>query len=428
MKHFIFIILLLTHSIAFAGLTPIEKNLQNYIQEQQSAQRALLKQLVNINSGTENPAGVRAVGDIMTTLFTEIGFHTQWFELPKRMGHAGTLIAERRGNKGKRILIIGHLDTVFKKGSQFQQYQVIANNEAKGPGITDDKGGLVTLLYALKALHAAHALENTNITVVLTGDEEDSGKPTTISRKPLIDAAKDADIALDFEPSFGLESVSIGRRGVSNWTIETYGKSAHSAGIFSETVGAGAIFEMARILNNLQQAFSHQKTVTFNPGFLLGGTELSYVKVRAEGQSFGKQNVVARKALVRGDMRFASKAQKDSLEARIKAVLKHNLPNTSARVAFEDAIPAMPETKESLKLLQDYNQASVALGYGKVSALSPSLRGAGDISHVAEIVPAKLAGLGPTGSGAHTAEERIALSSLPIQTERAAVLIYRLTR
>jgi len=421
----IIFIIFFTKSVMAAGLSPTEINIRDDIANHTQPQLALLEQLVNINSGTTNLAGVHRVGEIVRHELDELGFKTRWEEEPAKMQRAGTLIAERQGKKGKRLLLIGHLDTVFAPNSPFKRFE-LHKNSAKGPGVIDDKGGVVVILSALKALQAAHVLDDTTITVILTGDEEDSGKPTSISRKPLIEAAKHSDIALDFEPTVTLATATIGRRGVSRWTLSVQGNEAHSATIFQKEIGAGAIFELSRILNAMRSTMAMTKDVTFNPGVVLGGTALTYDDKRAQATVFGKDNVVAKIALAKGDYRFLTLKQKQAFEQQIGTIVKQHLPGTRSTVSFQAGIPAMSPTEANMALLKTYSEASQDLNLGKVTAFDPTLRGAGDISHVAAIVPANLAGLGPMGAGAHSVSESIELNSLPIQTQRAAILIYRL--
>src|SRR3954463_6075254 len=167
---------------------------------------ALLEKAVNINSGTHNFAGVRAVGDLFRKEFDALGFKTKWVDGAafKRAGH---LIADHPGT-GPRIILIGHLDTVFEPESPFQKFQRIDDKTAKGPGIIDMKGGDVIIIAALKALKRAGVLDGMNLAVVMTGDEEDAGEPQTAARAALVEAAKGAESALGFEdgpgdPKFG---------------------------------------------------------------------------------------------------------------------------------------------------------------------------------------------------------------------------------
>jgi glutamate carboxypeptidase len=423
-----FIISSLSISASYADIpTSVATNIKQYTQQQQGAQLALLKNLVNINSGTPNIIGVYQVGEMLRPQLEQLGFKTWWVNEPAKMKRAGTLMAERKGTNGKHILLIAHLDTVFSKNSPFQQYSQ-SGNKASGPGVLDDKGGDVVVIYALKALQSINALNGTTITVAFVGDEEDSGKPASISRKPLIDAAKHSDVALEFEGAFDLNSATVARRGIVGWVITSKGRSGHSSYIFQKSVGDGAVFELARILNTMRTQLSNQQYLTFNPGLVLAGTQLNFNKNDSEGTASGKQNVIAGSATASGDLRYLTKQQKNNAEKTIESIVNQHLPNTTATVVFEDGIPAMQPTAGNMALLKMYSNMSRQLGAGPVRALDASLRGASDISYVASIVPANLAGLGPVGSGAHSVHETVDISTLPIATERAALLIYQLTR
>ena len=412
---------------ALAADEAIEKQIQSYAQKNAKTQMTLLTRLVNINSGTNNLPGVSHVGKIVQKQLQSMGFKTRWVEQPKAMHRVGTLIAVRQGERGKHLLLIGHFDTVFSPTSTFKKVQM-REHTAKGPGIADDKGGLVVMLYALKTLQAMHALDGTSITVVLTGDEEDSGKPTSISRKALVDAAKNQDVALDFEPSITLDTASISRRGVSSWLIESHGNESHSATIFQKDVGDGAIFESSRILNEMRTTLAAEKYLSFNPGIVLAGTKADLDAKAAKGEAFGRDNVVAKIAVTKGDLRFIDPAQLQDIRDKMKKIVINSLPGTHSTIVFNDGIPALSPSNESKQLLKQYSDASVRLGYGPVTELDAGMRGAGDISFVSDIVPAKLIGLGPTGFGTHSVGEYVDLNSLPIQTERAALLIYQLTQ
>src|SRR3990167_2853982 len=407
-----------------ALLSAVEKQISEYITQQKDEQLSLLEKLININSGTANISGVHQVGEILRLQFEQLGFKTRWVEEPTNMHRAATLIAERKGTTGKKLLLIGHLDTVFPKDSLFQKFER-HENIATGPGVIDDKGGDVVILYALKALQVAHALDNATITVVLTGDEEDSGKPTSISRKPLFDAAQNSDIALDFEWAITSDTATIARRGIANWVLEAQGNEAHSSEIFQKSAGYGAIFELTRILNTMLTQLSVKKYLSFSPGLIFGGTTINYDKSNSQGTAFGKGNVIARAAMTKGDLRFLTADQKLDAEKRILAIVKKHLPGTTASINFQDGIPAMPPSSSNLELLEKYSRASNDLGYGSIKPLDPGVRGAGDISHIASIVSANLAGLGALGTGAHSIKETLNIDSLPIQTQRAALLIYR---
>ncbi len=410
-------------------LTPTERQIAARVEARNEEEIALLEETVNINSGTLNPAGVRRVAEVMRPHFEALGFEVRLADMSE-VNRGPHLIAERRGTQGQSVLLIGHLDTVFEEDSPFQRFERLDANTARGPGVADMKGGNIALLYALKALHDVGALEGTTITVVLTGDEESPGRPLEISRRDLIEAGRRSDIALGFEGGSGdgrHEYAVIARRSSSRWEINVRGTPAHSSGIFRESVGAGAIYEAARILHTFYEELHGEENLTFNPGVILGGTEVRFDAQEGRGTAFGKTNVVAEHVTAAGDIRTLTDEQLERTRERMRQIVARSLPRTSAEIAFADGYPSMPPTAENYALLQRYDQISRELGYDPVVPFDPGGRGAADISFVANYV-AGLDGLGPHGAGSHTVQETIDLRSLPRVTQRAALLIYRLTR
>jgi glutamate carboxypeptidase len=406
-------------------LTAAEQKVARYIEQQSEEALGLLEKVVNINSGTGNHEGVRQVGDLFRRELDGLGFATRWIDMPDSVNRAGHLFAERQGKKGKRVLLIGHLDTVFEKDSPFQRFER-TDSVLKGPGVNDMKGGDVVILYALKALHSAGLLSNTQIIVAFTGDEESAGKPLSISRKDLVDAAKRSEAALAFETATGFGQATVARRGSSNWRLEVTGNQAHSAGVFSERVGDGAIYEAARILNAFHDGLKGEKYLTFNPGLILGGTEIMHDATAGTGQVSGKGNIVAQTAVVTGDLRFISEEQKERTREKMRQIVARSLPGTSAKIIFQDSYPAMPPTPGNEALLAMLNRVSLDLGHGPVQPYDPGARGAGDVSFVAPYVSG-LDGLGTMGSGAHSPNETMNPKTFQALTQRAALLIYRLT-
>lgn len=413
-------------SISYAQkLSKKEKKILTSIENNNAEAISFLEKVVNINSGTLNAKGVKEVGMVFQQAFDNIDFKTRWVEMPEEMNRAGHLFAETSGDKGKKLLLIGHLDTVFEEESPFQKFKKINDSIAHAPGGNDMKGGDVIILFALKALHENGLLRDAQIIAALTGDEESTGKPLNISRKDLIDAAKRSDIALGFETATGYNNATIARRGSSDWEVEVTGKRAHSSGVFSEKTGAGAIFEMSRILNAFYTDVKGEEYLTFNPGVLVGGTFAEIDDLTSKGTVFGKTNVVAQKAIVKGGLRFISEEQKENARNKMREIVANNLPQTSAEVKFTDSYPAMAPTKGNEDLLEIFSNVSEALGQGKVAAYDPSKRGAADISFVASYVDG-LDGLGTMGNNAHTPEETVNLYTIENLTKRAAILIYRL--
>ncbi|WP_127024086.1 M20/M25/M40 family metallo-hydrolase [Flagellimonas beolgyonensis] len=415
----------LSLSLSAQKLSRTEKKIVASVEKNNSDAIGFLEKVVNINSGTLNAKGVQEVGMVFKDAFDDIGFDTRWVDMPAEMGRAGHLLAETSGNKGKKLLLIGHLDTVFEKDSPFQTFEMVNDSIAHAPGGNDMKGGDVIVLYALKALHDNGLLNNAQIIVAFTGDEESTGKPLDISRKDLVEAAKRSDIALGFETSTGFNYATVARRGASGWEVEVEGKRAHSSGIFSENTGAGAIFEMSRILHGFYTDVKGEDLLTFNPGVLLGGTFVNFDEATSKGDAFGKSNVVAQKAIVKGGLRFISEEQKERARAKMREIAANNLPQTSATVSFTDSYPAMKPTEGNMQLLGILNDVSLDLGQGEVLAYDPGRRGAADVSFVAEYVDC-LDGLGTMGSGAHTPQETVNLNTIQALTKRTALLIYRL--
>jgi glutamate carboxypeptidase len=417
-------------------LSPAEKAMVAFIDAHEAESNALLEKLVDINSGTHNLEGVRAVGKIMMGELTELGFEVKWIPMDE-VGRAGVLVAEHRCSLGegpdpktcgKRMLLIGHMDTVFEKTSPFQTYTV-DGKIATGPGTNDMKGGLVDMLYALKAMQAAGVLKNAEITAVLSGDEEAHGEPASISRRDMIAAAHHSDVALEFEGTPRMDGVfygSVSRRSSITWHIRTAGETGHSAGIFNAEKGYGAIYELARILDAFRRELP-ETYLTYNVGMVLGGSTVSVDAAGDNGTATGKGNVIAPAAYASGDIRTISNEQTERVEKKMEAIVAEHLAKAEATIEFGEGYPAMAPTAESRALLGILNGANASLGFGSMPELDPMKRGAGDISFVAGIVPG-LAGIGATGEGAHAPGETIDLSTQPINTKRDAVLMYRLSR
>ena len=404
-----------------ATLAPVETRLRDYVRTNHEDDVALLQRAVDIPSGTQNVAGVRRVGELFATELRALGFETRWVEMPASMHRAGHLVAERRGTKGKRLLLIGHLDTVFEgEGQRFVREDSIAH----GAGTSDMKGGDVAMIAALRALHAVGALDGAQIIVVMTGDEESAGSPLELARRELIRAAQRSDIALAFEGGRAARA-SIARRGSSGWTLTASARQAHSAGVFSPGVGYGAIYEIARILDTFRRELSGDPTLTFNPGLIAGGSDVHEDSSGTSVSANGKSNIISPTAVAIGDLRFLRETQKDSVRARMRAIVAQHLPRTQAEIRFEDRYPAMPPTPAGSALLQRFDAVSRALGYGPVEGDPPESRGAGDVSFVAPYLTG-MDGLGVSGRGAHSPEESVNLNSLVMAGERAAVFISRL--
>lgn len=407
------------------AISEIEQAIVDHIDSRSDRALQLLELVVNINSGSLNLEGVREVGRVFEREFDSIGFETRWVD-GSPFNRAGHLVASRKGD-GPHFVMIGHLDTVFEPDSPFQKYERLSESRARGPGVSDMKGGNVIILEALRALNAVGVLDRMTVTVVLIGDEESSGRPLDLSRKVLFEAAEAADIALAFENGDDqLETAVIARRGFSGWKLEVTAKPGHSSQVFKEDMGYGAIYEAARILSSFYQELAGEENLTFNPGVIVGGTTIHYDASQSSGTAFGKSNVIAERTTVEGDLRTLTIEQRESAKDRMRAIVSKSLNGATAKITFSDGYPPLAPTDGNRHLLSLLDQTSRDLGFGGVSAVDPSKAGAADVSFTAGLIDMALDGLGLLGADNHTVNETANLNLLPIQAKRAAVLMHRL--
>lgn len=414
---------------AQAQLTKAETKMAATVDAEYERSVALLEKMVNQNSGTMNFAGVKAVSEMMRAELEPLGFKVEWLDMAKA-GRAGHLVATKTGKKSaKKLLLIAHLDTVFEPDSPFQKF-ARKGEEAEGPGAGDDKGGLTVIVSALRAMQAAGTLKDANIEIHMTGDEEDSGDPIEVTRAPLIEAGKRADVALDFEGLFidgGKDMGSIARRSSNSWKLVATGKTGHSSLIFNSEYGDGAINELARIITRFRTELP-EPNLTFNVGLITGGQEavLDADGIRATAK--GKTNIIPGTAIARGDFRTLSEEQTARVKAKMLAIVADHAPLTGAQLTFEKGgYPAMAPTEGNKDLLARLNGVNRDLGLAEMAPLDPLKRGAGDISFVAGNVDG-LVGLGTASRGDHAPGETVNLESIKRQAKRAAILMTRLSR
>jgi glutamate carboxypeptidase len=414
-----------TGQSASSGLSARESRIVTEVHRGNDAALALLEETVNVNSGTMNFAGVQRVGDRLGREFAALGFDVRWIG-GAPFGRAGHLVAERRGT-GRHVLLIGHLDTVFEPDSSFQRFERTSASTARGPGIIDMKGGNVIIVAALRALRAAGLLEGRTITVVMTGDEEDTGAPLDLARQALREAADRADVALGFEDGSGdPRRAVIARRGSTGWRLTVTAPAAHSSQIFRDEVGAGAILGAARILQQFESQLSQEPLLTFSPGLIVGGTTTTLDPVQARGTAFGKSNVVAASAEVTGDLRAISPEQLAAAKAAMERIAASAGSRAAASLTFDDSYPPFAPTDGNRQLLAIYDRASRDAGTGPVDATDPRAAGAADISFTAGRVEMAIDGIGLMGTDDHTDKETADLTTLTTQTIRAALVIDRL--
>lgn len=413
--------------IATAQLSDAEKRAADSVEASYAADIALLENIVNINSGTRNAEGNQAVMAVLRPEFEALGFDVQYID-QSEFDRAGHFFAIHKGREsGKKILLIAHTDTVFEADSSFQTF-ARDGDFATGPGVVDDKGGIIVILSALKAMKAAGTLDDANIVVALTGDEEAVGRPISGARADLIKWGQWANIALDFEGLSVLDGRDMGvvaRRSSNSWQLETRGKTGHSSGIFSDSAGDGAIFEMTRILARFRAELP-EPNLTFNVGLLTGGAEAALDAQGLKASAAGKTNIIPAIAIARGDFRTLSQEQTDRIREKMQAIVADHAPLTEAEITFSEGYPPMAPTKGNRALLEQLNAVNRDLGLIEQPELDPLKRGAGDVSFVAQYVDA-LAGMGPGGYGSHADGETLELATVKRQAKRAAILIGRLS-
>ncbi|MFY7835809.1 MAG: M20/M25/M40 family metallo-hydrolase [Novosphingobium sp.] len=417
----------LLSAAAQAAPTGAEARMIATVDAEQAKTLKFLETMVNQNSGSRNLDGVRKVRDIVVPEFTALGFTSRWIAM-EQTGRAGHLLLTHKGKKGaKKLLLIGHLDTVFEPDSPFQTY-VLNGDKATGPGVGDDKGGIAVILSAVRAMQAAGTLKNANIEVFLTGDEEEAGAPIDAARADLVTAAKAADVALDFEGlsrEDGEDMGSIARRSSQSWTLTIEAKSGHSSGVWGERAGDGAIYAAAKILNALREELP-EPYLTLNVGLIAGGAQAEVAEDNAHVSAQGKTNIIAGKVVARGDLRTLSPQQNRNAMRKMEGIVARPFPGvTSARIAFSEGYPPMAPTDGNKALLAKLNQVNATMGLPAMQPLDPMKRGAGDISFVAEYIDG-LVGLGPHSTGDHAPGETVDVPSIWTQAKRAALLMTRL--
>ena len=416
-----------------SSLNVEEKAIIEYIDQNMPRAIALLKESVNINSGTLNIEGVKKVGALFAKEFEKAKFKTEWIAMPDSVKRAGHLVAtigfdkKQKSTTAKKVFLIGHLDTVFEPDMPSNPFTMLSDSIATGQGVYDMKGGDVVMIIALQALQQQGLLNNADIIAYLTGDEESSAKPFQVSRGHFIEVAKTTDIALGFESAHGLNTIATARRGSSSWTLNVSAKTGHSASVFTNAGGYGAIYEAARIVNAFRETLSQEKYLTFNPGMFVGGSEVNFNKSKATGTAIGKTNIVSPAAFVTGDLRFLTEAQKNEARKKMNTIVQKSLTGTKATITFSDGIPSMEPTSGNKKVLAVISGVTSDLGLGPAVEGDPGSRGAGDISYVAQYLDA-VDGMGSSGKGAHAPGETINLKEFPLIIKRAALTIYRLTR
>ncbi|MEE4107023.1 M20 family metallopeptidase [Pseudomonas viridiflava] len=360
-------------------------NATQWLSGQFDAMEALLQQLVDTESNSYDKAGVDAVGDLLAAQLQADGIGVERIAVE---GFGDVLLAELPGGPGKPVLLLGHRDTVFPKGTTTTRGYTRDEKLAYGPGVADMKGGLVLNCFALKALKRAEPLPFP-VQILYTGDEEiGSGS----ARVHIERHARAARAVLNPEPGRASGNVVSARKGGATLIIEVSGRAAHSG--VNHADGASAIEALAHKVIKLHALTDYAAGITTNVGLMSGGTS---------------SNTVAPTATARLDVRFIELRQWDDILTAIQAIVDtEELPGTSARLL--EATTFLPmEAQHSTDLLQRYQSVAADLGF---SVEGEFTGGCADSGFTASLGIPTLCGLGPVGGKVHTDREYLELDTL----------------
>lgn len=367
-----------------------------------------LAQLVAIDSGSYSPEGVNRMADWTGERLLRLGFDVERIAPAPLHGQpvGDVVVARRRGDLpvaegGRRVLLVAHLDTVFEDGTASTRPFALDGRMARGPGVSDDKGGLLAGLTALDILHETGARQYAELVFLATPDEE-IGSPA--SRPATEAAACGAHYALALECARENGDVVIARKGVADFRVTVTGRAAH-AGIEPER-GANAALAAAHLVVALQALNGRWDDVTVNVGVVRAGT---------------RANIVCPEAEMRVEVRSATAAGIGAARSAIEAAAaRPAVPGTTATVEQLDLCPPMEDTPASRRMFDRARKIAADLGVALGGAVTG---GVGDANVIAGIGVPTLDGFGPVGGADHTPEEWLDTSTVPVRVALLASLI-----
>ncbi|MGD6967459.1 M20 family metallopeptidase [Rossellomorea vietnamensis] len=368
--------------------------MKEYIQFKQDEMLNLIEELVNIDSGSVNKAGVDMVGNRLKAEYEKIGFRIH--EVPQRE-YGNHLIIQHKKADEPEILAIAHMDTVFPFGTAEERPFRRNGNIAYGPGVIDMKSSLVTLLYAMKALIKEGSPHYKNVQIILNSDEE-IGSPS--SKELIINAAEGKKYALIMEPARKDGSLVSSRRGKGNYTLNVIGRAAHS-GIEPEK-GRSAIEELAHKVIQMHELNDHENGISVNVGLIEGGSSVNTVSDHASAQM---------------EIRIAETDQGLRVEEKMEKICSRtDVPGTEITLEGEINRPPMEKNKRNRQLLRKIMLVGEEMG---IEITDTSTGGGSDASFTSAAGIATIDGMGPVGGNAHSDKEYLEISSL---TERTLLL------
>ena len=377
--------------------------LLSYLNKEQHHMLAMLRRLVEAESpSTDKPSVDRfgeMVGDIARSMKADVRYYAS-----RRTGNH--LRAEFRLNSGPtegQILLLGHLDTVWDLGTIDRMPFRLERGRAFGPGVFDMKSGIVSGLFALKALRTRRIPIKKKVVLLLTADEE-IGSP---SSRPIIEReARRSDYVLVLEPAHGLKgALKTARKGVGGFEIRGRGRSAH-AGLEPEK-GASAVAELCWQILRLERLADPRKGITVNVGVITGGT---------------RSNVVPAEASAKVDVRVARKRDMEEIERKLRSLRPHDR-RTTLEISGGFNRPPLERTPQVAALFERARRLARPLG---ISLAETSVGGGSDGNFTAAWGIPTLDGLGAVGEGAHAHRENIVIRELPRRSALLAHLIAEL--
>ena len=371
----------------------------NHVLSQRASIFSLLEEMVLIQSGSHNKAGVDAVGELIQRSCRSLPVTIRTVEQPERGNHL--IVHSRAGDaENGRILLVGHMDTVFPADSDFNWYRE-DQRCSYGPGVCDMKGGLVAGIFAMKALDAAGLLAQIPLTCLFNADEE-IGSPR--SRELITAQARKSVAAFVLECGGHNGEIVTGRKGNLSLELTVRGRAGHAA--FAGTEKSSAILALAHKTIALEKLNDLENGVTVNVGLIAGGIG---------------HNTIAEAACAKVDCRFVTPAQKRALIKQIDAIVHANeVPDTLAHVATVSSRPPMPPNDKNRQLFEIVRSTAADLDQ---TIADEYRQGVSDANHIAaEGIPV-VDGLGPVGGKDHSAEEYMVKESLIRRTQLLAASV-----
>ena len=385
------------------ALTPLERRLCNWLADRREAMIALLADVVNIDSGSGDKAGVDAVGERFRRFLAEPGVETAAIARETCGDFLKATLAGRDPVDRASVLLMGHCDTVFAKGEAARRPFTVVGDRAYGPGVADMKAGLVMNAFLMAAFQHFGYLD-APLVALYTSDEEVGSAQ---SRGAIEEEARKAAFVLNAEPGRVSGNLVSERKGGCFLRFRVKGKSAHAGVDFA--AGVSAISELAHKIVALDAITDIGRGVTLNVGLVSGGQSVNTTAPHAEGGI---------------DLRYDTLRDREDALGKIEAIIARNwVAGASATLEITGEFLPLLATAESADMFECYRGAASDLGF---DVGAERTGGCADSGFAANAGAATLCGTGPIGGKAHTADEYVELDTLVPRAQAAALSILRL--